>query len=105
MKEETKTATHTPGPWRISGNGREVYAKDPHGFTSDFVVADCSGREAFGPMMTGHSQWTAEANARLIATAPAMRQRLEYAYRLMLQGLHDDAMREIEHGLAGEYEQ
>jgi hypothetical protein len=64
---ETK---HTPGPWRVSGNEKEVYAKHPHGFVCPFVVSDCSGREQFGPLATEHFPETAKANARLIAAAP-----------------------------------
>lgn len=45
-----------------------------------------------------------EANARLAAAAPAMRQRLEFAKRLLLQGDADGALREVEMGIAGHFD-
>lgn len=38
MSEKTK---HTPTPWRVSGSGRTVYAKHPHGFTCPVTVCEC----------------------------------------------------------------
>src|SRR5688572_11938314 len=42
---------------------------------------------------------------QLIAAAPAMKQRLEFAKTLLLQGNVDGALLEIEQGLAGHYEE
>lgn len=67
---ETKRVQHTPGPWfavdNLKGDGnpaRVTVRVPPHGQT---VVAQCYGADS-----------DAEANARLIAQAPAMYDELQ----------------------------
>lgn len=57
----TEKPTHTPGPWTVDGNRRAIFA-------SDGVLA-----EVYGSMSAdSRDRETCEANARLIAEAPAM---------------------------------
>ncbi len=42
--------------------------------------------------------------AEVVAAAPAMLQRLIYAERLLLQGQHEEALEQVQLGLAGEWE-
>ena len=58
---------HTPGPWKIArGEGLLVWS------ARGLCIADCSNPVAFGPAEK-------EANARLIAAAPDLLERLHWA--------------------------
>lgn len=56
--------THTPGPWRVGGDGTIIYAPD------GFAVANAT-------VFHGRHPGAAPANARLIAAAPDMLAELE----------------------------
>lgn len=91
---------HTLGPWVI------YYPKDANKLlTKPPWIADAEGN-AIADLGGGDIHYrNAEANAALIAAAPAMRQRLEFAMRLLLQGDLDGAIVEVQAGLDGRYEQ
>lgn len=59
----TKSSTHTPGPWRVSGN-RAIFADEESQPRLVATVVD-----------SGHVNW--DANARLIAAAPETTEELE----------------------------
>lgn len=81
MTTTHKAATHTPGPWSISGqliNGapepRANPKVEPYPHTVAAVCWDYDGDRA----ATGDLPWAvAAANARLIAAAPALLEALE----------------------------
>jgi len=67
----TKQAKHTPGPWRIASPALglfDIMADGPRGVCRMYSDPD---------LRVGHDNDTAEANARLIAAAPAMLAALE----------------------------
>jgi hypothetical protein len=58
-------STHTPGPW--AQNVARIESEREHGWANDgWIIAKCEGPDA-------------AANARLIAEAPALKERLESA--------------------------
>ena len=69
--------THTPGPWTYeyspytAQDGAEIPAFEVHG---DEKVCDTNENRPFAEQ---------EANARLIAAAPALRDALEYFFNIM----------------------
>ena len=93
---------HTPGPWGLR--------EDNHGCKNVYRLGQDEDGGIFALEEIGYTHGRADesedaANARLIAAAPAMRQRLEYAQRLLLQGDTEGALREIGLGLLGDYEE
>ena len=66
-KEQLK---HTPGPWRVSGDGYDVYAKHPHGFDTPVTIASTKIADDSGGFRTyPFSNITMQANAHLMAAA------------------------------------
>jgi len=69
---ETKQTRHTPGPWRGHNNGdgtmRGIYGEAPYGNMICYMT---------NPVPSNHE---GAANARLIASAPALLQALEKLY-------------------------
>ena len=61
----------TPGPWEVWGGHREVFARPAKENAPDKYIANADSAYEDGDM----AKQKAEANARLIATAPTM-----YAY-------------------------
>lgn len=61
------SAKHTPGPWHVIGSRKQKYA------SARFIRAGC----AFVGKTYGHEGQPADANARLIAAAPAMLEALQ----------------------------
>lgn len=70
----TKTATHTPGPWTYGGTsaGTPTAIMHPDGRTQIALAMVCHGQ-----LSAEIDTDEADANARLIAAAPAMRDALE----------------------------
>ena len=64
LQPTTQLAKHTPGPWRVDGEGMQVY-KDKQPIAVIRTVFDENGGRV-----------TREANAALIAAAPAMYEEL-----------------------------
>jgi hypothetical protein len=74
-----KVSTHTPGPWLISVEDREVVIKPQDGIASQVAIIckyDIELNER-------------EANARLIASAPDMLTVLEQVQRWFHDNIHD----------------
>ena len=79
---------HTPGPWFY-----EFSAPSTHYVTTD--------RAPFGPVVCqmwsgGDSKHAEEANARLIAEAPAMKAALEAAEALYKKGILNATVEEVD---------
>jgi hypothetical protein len=73
----------TPGPW--------IFVKGPEGATADFIIAeDFEGGDVVAAVMSVRSG-TSEANARLIADAPHMYERLRLADQMAEAALAYDA--------------
>jgi hypothetical protein len=68
MNTAQKIAAHTPGPWEVNTN-----ILTPRIFSGDVMIADV--RHVRGNQPNG----SAEANARLIAAAPALLEALKRA--------------------------
>lgn len=66
---------HTPGPWILASSKTEVlYIKNPHPYNT---IAKCEwGGKEDGTGIYGHTMEEAEANARLIAAAPELLEKL-----------------------------
>jgi hypothetical protein len=81
------TTTHTPGPWQVNSN-------DPlHVCDADGESRGCS---PIAFVQVGNDgRWTAKANARLIAAAPELLERLEelleYSENLRGSGVYNRA--------------
>ncbi len=68
--QPVQAATHTPGPWRMSGSETAVYRALPNG-GSDLNEPICWSTD------TGKPSAEVSANCRLIASAPALLAALE----------------------------
>jgi len=71
---------HTPGPWRATHEG--YIASENNGYVP---IRTPFRKDAFddGPTRSDHKEETLQANARLIAAAPAMLEALRYAAELI----------------------
>jgi hypothetical protein len=67
------TASHTPGPW--DHDGPFITAPDPGGIHPDIYIAEIVQEDDEDRFATPEQQ---EANARLIAAAPALLAALDY---------------------------
>ena len=83
------TTTHTPGPWTIDRSGA-TYNK-PHIRANGWILAWLPDNSAgmVTPSAFSDARETDEANARLIAEAPAMLAELKSVIAY-LQGSYDD---------------
>lgn len=98
---------HTAGPWFAERRNWKGEPSEHKVYISGDRHEDEEGESATAVCIVegnATSKEVTEANANLIAAAPAMAQRLEYARRLLLQQDYDGALREINLGLAGDYE-
>lgn len=64
--EVTRTAAHTPGPWKFHEVSTSINVRGPRGLVAGMAISPRSGIADEG-----------RANARLIAACPAMIERIE----------------------------
>lgn len=91
MKTIAKKAKHTPGPWAIGKGGFHVYYVNPkieagdetiNDPQHDSVIASCE--PALFGCLSGISDEVAMANAKLIAAAPLLYQKLYEAHIVLI---------------------
>lgn len=82
MQTKTHTAQHTPGPWKVYGrDGKpKCYVTDSEGRTIADLDSFCTGSD---------SREQLEANARLIAHAPALLEALKAIAGMKVNGESD----------------
>lgn len=88
MKNSTKTAQHTPGPWTIElgqiANAGQIFIKG-----NEYGNHHKQGVCKLGYAYDKYGNDLREQNARLIAAAPKLLKAVELAYRLSMATLSD----------------
>lgn len=91
---------HSPGPWQIICSS--YYTGEPE----DTTILHIQAADDTTVLFTDSGYWKPrEADAQFIAAAPARYQRLVNARRLLLQQDYEGALREIDLGLDGIYQE
>lgn len=91
-REAVGTVEHTPGPWRARLDGQGSYVEDE---------ARLEGIAGIVPFVHGRTDAEAEANAHLIAAAPALLEALvRLADRFAYDGVPEDGVEEYEEAVA-----
>ena len=97
MNTDKSVRTHTPGPWVLDA---DAFLMEP-----GFYGVPRDGHDSYHsvriPGVTDMTGFCGDANARLIAAAPALLEALTYARRFLKDGEHDVAFVDEALALAG----